>query len=211
MNETICSVESCIKPARVRGMCRTHYRTRPELPECSVDGCDRRSVALGLCQLHRRWQRERGTTEPLPKLSDVCMIEGCTDRRRYSNGLCHKHMRRIQRNGRPDRLGPKYRYVDGHGYVWVHIPARSHPLSEGLRIYEGNRVRIMEHRLVLFDSIGPGSHPCNWCDQIVDWGMPPKTLGSLVVDHLNWDRADNNPDNLVPSCERCNTLRKEPQ
>lgn len=60
---------------------------------------------------------------------------------------------------------------------------------------------VWVHRMVLYDSIGPGPHPCHWCDAPVDWGE------GLTADHLNWDRRDNRPCNLVPSCMSCNSTR----
>lgn len=64
-------------------------------------------------------------------------------------------------------------------------------------------------RLVLFDKIGPGGHPCHWCDAPLTWtaGGGPADPNNLLVDHLDWDRNNNDPDNLVPSCNSCNAHR----
>jgi len=64
-------------------------------------------------------------------------------------------------------------------------------------------------RLVLYDKIGPGSHPCHWCDESVRWivGCGPGEPGTLIADHLDWDRNNDNPENLVASCHRCNVNR----
>jgi endogenous inhibitor of DNA gyrase (YacG/DUF329 family) len=63
-------------------------------------------------------------------------------------------------------------------------------------------------RLVLFEKIGPGTHPCHWCKSDVTWnpGGGPR-IGNLVADHLNWDFNDDSPGNLVPSCSICNAQR----
>jgi len=67
---------------------------------------------------------------------------------------------------------------------------------------------ITEARLVLYEKIGPGSHPCTWCKETVTW-MPGRGLvaGALIADHLDWNHHNNDPDNLVPSCNACNSHR----
>lgn len=64
-------------------------------------------------------------------------------------------------------------------------------------------------RLVLYDKIGPGEHPCHWCQTPVHWivGGGPATPGSLLADHVDWDINNNAAENLVPSCNRCNAHR----
>ena len=62
-------------------------------------------------------------------------------------------------------------------------------------------------RLVLFDKVGPGPHPCHWCGVEVDW-KTGLVNGALIADHLNWDRNDDSPENLVPACLPCNTNRQ---
>jgi hypothetical protein len=63
-------------------------------------------------------------------------------------------------------------------------------------------------RLVLYEKIGPGTHPCHWCGSPVTWtpGGGPRH-GALLADHLNWDRTDDSPQNLVPACTECNAHR----
>lgn len=65
-----------------------------------------------------------------------------------------------------------------------------------------------EHRIVLWNKIGPGSHPCHHCGIPVRWmpGSGART-GALVVDHLDDDSRNNSPENLVASCQPCNQLR----
>lgn len=83
----------------------------------------------------------------------------------------------------------------------AHVTRRGHPLAA---IDDG---RIMLHRLVLFEKIGPGVHPCHWCGTSVTWHRRVALRGDLVSDHLNGNTRDNSPENLVPSCTRCNALR----
>jgi hypothetical protein len=64
-------------------------------------------------------------------------------------------------------------------------------------------------RLVLYEKIGAGTHPCHWCGAPVTW-MPGAGLakGALLADHLDWDRNNDAPENLVPSCNHCNVTRR---
>jgi hypothetical protein len=63
------------------------------------------------------------------------------------------------------------------------------------------------HRKVLFDKIGPGEHHCHWCGELVQWIAGRIRKGALIVDHLDHDKDNNSPDNLVPSCNACNAHR----
>ena len=65
------------------------------------------------------------------------------------------------------------------------------------------------HRVILLESIGPGTHPCHWCGRLVDWDAPRNARNSLLVDHLDQDRENNDPSNLVPSCQMCNSSRRQ--
>lgn len=58
-----------------------------------------------------------------------------------------------------------------------------------------------EHRIVLRAVIGGEPHPCTWCSRILTWGV------DLHVDHLDYDKLNNDPHNLVPSCQPCNNRR----
>jgi hypothetical protein len=66
-----------------------------------------------------------------------------------------------------------------------------------------------ESRVVLYDKIGPGAHQCHWCGEEVAWiaGGGPATPNTLIVDHLDWDFRNNDPANLVSSCNKCNAHR----
>lgn len=67
--------------------------------------------------------------------------------------------------------------------------------------------RIPEHRFVLFNKIGMGPHKCHWCSRDVVWGLDRKDPSRLVVDHLDNQKMNNAPENLVASCQHCNIRR----
>lgn len=78
-----------------------------------------------------------------------------------------------------------------------------HPLWTGQK--------MPEHRIILYDAIGPGPHPCHWCGKLVDWRPGDGTKGdALIVDHIDDDGQNNALDNLVVSCHRCNIQRDNP-
>lgn len=86
-------------------------------------------------------------------------------------------------------------------YRYIKVWAPDHPLR-------GKRGEVFQHRMVLYDEIGPGWHPCHWCGVEVEWrvrGRGVPTTGELSVDHLDGDKQNNEPGNLVPCCRPCNT------
>lgn len=207
MTETTCSIDGCTAAHRAKGFCNAHYqrwrkwgspiadRRRMKQP-CSVEGCDDMAHGHGLCRNH--WSRWRKHGDPLwtPKAYDECVVEGCSlvPRSRTAH-WCEMHYGRWRRNGDPTRL-VEYRTErkTDRGYVMLKDP--EHPLSAGRWVYE--------HRAVLYDVHG-GVVPaqCEWC------GEPFSEWRDIHVDHLNYDRADNRPENLRASCRSCNTGRHE--
>lgn len=85
----------------------------------------------------------------------------------------------------------------------VTVPS-GHPLAT-----PGNR-KAQQHRLLLWEEIGPGPHPCYHCGSPVDWIPGSYTAqGSLVVDHLDRNPRNNDLSNLKPSCQTCNIKNSE--
>ena len=74
-----------------------------------------------------------------------------------------------------------------------------HPLA-------GSRGLVLKYRMIVYDAIGPGPHPCRWCGRLLEWryGLVPD---AIVIDHINHDSTDNSLENLAVSCQRCNTSR----
>lgn len=124
-----------------------------------------------------------------------CSVDGCEKARYQQSRMCVTHKMRLHRYGDVDddhtrRAAPFT--VSSCGYI--KLLRRDHPLADG----DGY---VYEHRLVLFEAIGPGTHGCHWCEAGVTWGV------DLEADHLDHDRANNDRANLVPSCHGCNTRR----
>lgn len=84
-------------------------------------------------------------------------------------------------------------YQDGYRYL---TGQQDHPLASSSDC-------VAEHRVVLYEKIGPGPHPCHWCGGLLGWGGK----SGINVDHLDNDKLNNDPDNLVPSCGNCNRQR----
>lgn len=129
-----------------------------------------------------------------------CSVEGCYQPF-YAKSLCTTHYTRLRRRGDVGGASrERGEYGQGHineyGYRTIHAPGHPVATAQG---------KAYEHRVVLYDSLGEGPHPCHWCQRPMPW------LGgaadAINVDHLDGDRLNNLPDNLVPACLDCNTKR----
>ena len=126
-----------------------------------------------------------------------CCVEGCSETVRSRWGTyCNTHYSRGRRTGTTEerrRAGPK---ITSHGYMAEHWKAHPASSKKGL---------LYEHRKVFYEEFGPDNHVCKWCGDSLEWGGGGK--GKLHVDHLNGEKVDNRPENLVASCHRCNVNR----
>lgn len=232
-----CTVDGCPAPHVAKGWCRRHYgrlrygrdlatgqsltpRPSPPLrprmakrsltpPPCMFDGCTRPLLATGWCRLHYdrlRRGRDLATGRPLtprpprpPRPPRVCAIDGC-DGKACSRGWCPKHYVRWRTHGDP-LVTPARVERRKLRYYWM-LNRRGHVLA-------GATGQVFEHRLVLFERIGPGWHTCHWCGCPVMWAVKHyQWEAALVVDHLDDDGFNNDPSNLVPSCKPCNRRRR---
>jgi len=128
----------------------------------------------------------------------ICKIEKCGREAAYKSAcLCQKHYFRLRRNGDFElhTISARPRYEDDRGYQFIHAP--SHPLCAKGQSYVG------EHRMVLYEAIGPGPMQCELCGVGMTW----KTCQS---DHIDEDTRNNERGNLRPLCRRCNTWRSMP-
>lgn len=167
---------------------------------CTADDCARTPHARGLCSMHYARMLRHGTTEAPQRQRHNCTVDGC-GRQSHALGYCAMHYRRVRKTGDPFGLlqAPAGSgTVTPLGYRMVFAPG--HPIA-------GRRRQVFEHRVVLYDAIGPGSHPCHWCAKVVDWGASVPDPEALVVDHIDGDPSNNHLANLVPSCISCNSRR----
>lgn len=157
-----------------------------------------------MCQLHyRRWWKHGDPLHldrPWRYDGQVCAVQDCAERP-YAHGWCSRHFQRWKANGDPLATQRRERgtgsiTVQGYMIIWV----AGHPLA--------NARGVFEHRVVLYDAIGPGEHPCHWCSALVTWDITASAdPRALVVDHLDFVKLNNDPANLVPACWACNIAR----
>lgn len=206
MAERICTIDGCTKKLLARDRCSAHYyhwrRDNSAVP-CTVDGCTSPGTSKGLCGRHYQRQWSWGSTDDGDhrRRASACTIEGC-DRPGNNRGLCLMHAKRVRRNGTPDTRpvgeAPPLR-VGKYQRVFV---GKDHPLAH-------TKGTVWAHRLALFEAIGPGTHPCHWCGTPVRWETRwPAAPDGLCADHIDNNRGNNDPSNLVPSCGPCNVARQ---
>lgn len=108
---------------------------------CQVDGCEWAAHAKGYCSSHyTRWRRT-GDPGVVRRRSapSLCSVEGC-DQPRRTRDLCGKHYERWRYHGDPLK-GPKYRSVNGEGYIRLRGP-------------KGSGISKLEHRAVMESMLG---------------------------------------------------------
>lgn len=171
--------------------------------KCKVEGCERDRDANGMCAMHNVRVWRNGHTDLLPKKPPhPCAADGC-DRVSVAKGWCHKHWVRVQKWGDPDvvRKGGKKRSgataLNASGYEIVYEP--EHPLA----MVSG---QVLVHRKVLWEKLGPGSHPCDICGVSLEWTHDDQRV-RLAVDHIDNDILNNDPANLRATCQPCNVRR----
>ena len=81
-------------------------------------------------------------------------------------------------------------------YRTVSVPG--HPLAQA----DG---KAYKHRVVLYEKIGDGNHDCHWCAKKIGWFAERDE--KIVSDHLDGDKWNNSPENIVASCWSCNLFR----
>lgn len=158
---------------------------------CAQQDCNSKATARGYCNSHYAILQKAG------KFTDeTCAAPHCDKAAvtRKHGPLCLAHYKKMSRHG---DLAPRRR-PNGDGTVgkvgYLVVTVSGHPLADQYG-------RQYQHRVNLYNKIGPGSHPCHWCATPVSWKI------DLHTDHLDFDRLNNDPSNLVASCHACNSHR----
>jgi len=159
---------------------------------------------MGYCNPHyQRWHRYGIPTagRPLLPAGPLCQVEDCGKARYQGRRYCVTHTMRWHKYRSLDKRPRQGRvFADGQGYL---VEPTTDPILEWS---SGRSTR--QHRRVLLAKLGPGAHPCHWCGRAVTWDQSyPSAPDGLTVDHLDENKANNDPTNLVPSCGRCNLRR----
>lgn len=121
-----------------------------------------------------------------------CAVPDCT-RPHYARDLCGTHYQRWLRHG------------DAEYVREARAPGKVQVTPDGYLTFRG----IRAHRLVHYNQVGYGPHRCHWCRRPINWRWDRTSDWThvLVVDHLDHDRQNNAPENLVSSCQSCNGRR----
>ncbi len=130
-----------------------------------------------------------------------CEWEGCTNQNIGGyQAHCGKHKRMTIVAGLPakvhaDKPPTTYRYHNKVTGYWL-LRAPGHPLATKAGY-------VYEHRHVAYEKYGSGQQTCHWCQCKLSWS-------EVDVDHVDWERSNNAPDNLVTSCAGCSGHRTKP-
>lgn len=158
-------------------------------------GKHKRSTCSDECHKKRQAQWSREDIKRRKEKNNICIIKGCRKTAvRTRNTLCEAHYYQNRRTGSFNKkIYPKT--ADHGSYVRI---LGSHVQNHPMRSKKSNM--LYEHRMVAYDSRNGICDDCFWCGKELTWE-------SCVIDHLNEDKHDNRPDNLLVSCPRCNRGR----
>jgi HNH endonuclease/NUMOD4 motif len=183
MNNAICSIEDCGRPARTRGWCGRHYQRwcnhgdplclKQVRGTCSAEGCDKAHLTHGLCSKH--WERRRrAELRPTPTPLDL-------PGERWAAVPGWEHLYEVSDGGRVRTIARTIQYITGRDHYYAARILAGSDFQGYRTVSLGSRADSVPHRvhrLVLGAFVGP-------CPE----GMECR--------HLNGDRADNRLENLA--------------
>lgn len=128
----------------------------------------------------------------------MCKVDGCERVSAYKkDDVCQKHYFRFMRNGTYETVRKrKYRVTNQAGYQSLLEP--NHPLSQSSGY-------VYEHRMVAYSKYGETLPDCELCGKACSWD-----IYTTHIDHIDEDVTNNNPLNLRPLCNGCNSSRNNP-
>lgn len=135
-----------------------------------------------------RWKRpSNGRREKVGCVrSDGRLVIRIDDVLQYEDRLICLYM-----TGEWPKRDHRERFKNPGGYVMIY--AKGHPMAH-------RNHYAFEHRVVLYDAIGPGPMMCELCGRDVTWR-------TVHVDHIDETVDNNERSNLRPTCSTCNTRR----
>lgn len=130
---------------------------------------------------------------PKPALG-TCKVDGCNNQaNRKAAQMCEMHYGRVRRNGDTATQYERMTEFTNHSGGYLFVKAKGHPRA-------GDRSRAYAHRVAFSDANGEGPFACHWCAKEVTWA-------NMHVDHLDDNKQNNDPKNLVAACPVCNMQR----
>ena len=124
----------------------------------------------------------------------ICSVENCNINVRSTNSdLCEKHYMRMYRRGSLDDRVVKHKTISSNGYILI----KNDNIPVHIRHKSGY---AYEHRVVFFNNYGEGPYNCHWCGVSLNFE-------DICIDHLNEIKTDNRIENIVCSCNPCNSGR----
>ena len=114
------------------------------------------------------------------------------------SGYCRIHYMRMWRNG---TLEPKKRFggVYSHSNGYLQITDPTHPLAD-------SKGSVLLHRAVLWDRFAGKTPSCAFCGVVLSWRRGQKHPVA-TAEHLDGNRKNNDPWNIVAACLSCNSAR----
>lgn len=144
------------------------------------------------CSPECRVKAQIANRESLYKAKPPCLTAGCDGKAtRVTHGMCETCYYRVRRNGTTEARKISGRYKTGAGYI--KLLDRDHPLAD-------SGGHVFEHRAVAFRANDGNCPDCYWCGTSLEWP-------SAVIDHLDENKENNAPTNLVVACNDCNRSR----
>lgn len=180
-------IPACCSTECTRAFEKSRAKPKETWATCAIDWCSNRVRASTALTCNACYTAERKLK------AGACQIAKCSRvATRVGHGLCEVHYYRYRRTGKCDLPPRAVVSSTTSGYKLVKNP--THPLAM-------KNGWASEHRIVAYQKYnGSLEIGCHWCGKHIDWSTG-------VVDHINNDKVDNRPENLVVTCNTCNRLR----